>query len=464
MHHHLKTKAVQKSMNQSYLLKIATAFTALLLPLNSQNRQKIVSLGCLKHFMMRLSIFSILVSACIITSCQYISPVKDNYIQTQKDVYIAVQGDGSIQYNFNDANIVCDGNSITLGTESNTGKSYPALLADALYAYPTATVTNKGVNSQTSAQMEADAVTDIDSHLQPGKLNILIAWELTNSLYFRRTVQQAFTDFKTYCLHRKQAGWKVVVITALYRNHIASDGTSIAVFNGEINQVNDSLKAKYKTFSDVLVDVRTNPVFTGSMSSTYSSDDGVHPNKMGYMVFVYNSLIPVLENLAFTKFDYIARTNVTWNHADADIGSYGDINVKISNDAAWTDYLLSTSNISTGNDSIIYKIPDADGLISIVGFSNSQTPATTNLKYAAATLTGGLLRAWEAGAIGSSITYSAGTWVKITRKSNAFKYYYSTNGISYTLLYSSLTPGSGTYYPCVMLFHLNKEIDQFNLK
>lgn len=136
-----------------------------------------------------------------------------------------------------DTIIACDGNSLTYGTQSTGGNTYPAQLYAALgggttrgiergvagalgSGSPSATVLNFGVAGQTSAQMIVDAAQTIDwpwcnANAYPRK-RILVCGEGTNDIANSGlTAAQAWASFQSYCQARLAAGWYVIACTTL---------------------------------------------------------------------------------------------------------------------------------------------------------------------------------------------------------------------------------------------------------
>jgi lysophospholipase L1-like esterase len=142
---------------------------------------------------------------------------------------------------------------------------------------------NLAVGGQTSAQMLADAATQVDPLLRADR-KILIAWELTNSLYFGATPTQAQQDFEAYCSARKLAGWKIVVLTTLPRNQAPTVGT-IAQYNSNLDIVNSWLRSNYKRFADSLVDVRLIPHLLDATNAAIFYD-GIHLSALGYSYLI----------------------------------------------------------------------------------------------------------------------------------------------------------------------------------
>jgi lysophospholipase L1-like esterase len=182
----------------------------------------------------------------------------------------------SVLSNFN---IVCDGNSLTFQAYDLSGETYPNYLQIYLGS-DSNTVKNKGVAGQTTLQMIEDAAIDIDKNLIPGKKNILIAWECGNDIYLNGNVQDAYSNFVHYCLARKKAGWRVVVLTLTPRMHKTPFGDTAVQFEAKRNEINALLLKNYNVFSDNLIDLNTNPRLM-SINFDYFVSDEIHLTKKG---------------------------------------------------------------------------------------------------------------------------------------------------------------------------------------
>jgi lysophospholipase L1-like esterase len=193
--------------------------------------------------------------------------------------------------------IVCDGNSLTLGTAGNPGgKSYPMLLSESRLAKDNnMKIINRGVNSQTTQHMIDDYTSDI-LPLKSLGTNILIVWECTNDLYFGATVKEAFDNSKSYCQKARSDGWKVIVMSALPRGQLKLDGSSISTYNAQLDSINYLLYANWHKFADAYVDVRGDKRLTDYRNSVYFSSDSIHLAEAGYKVVV-DLLKPVIESL-----------------------------------------------------------------------------------------------------------------------------------------------------------------------
>jgi lysophospholipase L1-like esterase len=208
--------------------------------------------------------------------------------------------------NFNNAVIVCDGNSLTYGYRASdqATTSYPARIQQAApFATDGTTVYNKGVNGQTTQQMIDDADTDIDPLYNGSVKSILVAWECGNDLYYNGDATAAYTRFVTYCQDRRAAGWKVIAVTLPYRDHSLDDGVTPGVspagdddaaYNTKRLTINSNIVANWETFADGLANIATNPGLS-SYNTTYYYDR-IHFNDDGYQL-VADLILPVILTL-----------------------------------------------------------------------------------------------------------------------------------------------------------------------
>lgn len=184
--------------------------------------------------------------------------------------------------------LVVDGNSISAGYGLLPGElRYDQLIAQTSpFNAPTIAYYNFAVSGQSTQDMIADGVAQIDSLVvkNPGRPVILVAWELTNDLYWGRNVAQTEANFQTYCNKRKENGIsKIVVLTTIPRDATKNDGTSVSQYNSDLDAVNVWLLANYRLFADAVFDVRTIPEFSTltAMRASGLVPDGIHPNEAG---------------------------------------------------------------------------------------------------------------------------------------------------------------------------------------
>jgi lysophospholipase L1-like esterase len=204
------------------------------------------------------------------------------------------------------ANIVCDGNSLTYGYKASNPPvtSYPSVLNTlAPLDANGATVVNKGVNGQTTGEMIADAASDIDPLFDAGRPSILVAWEMGNDLFFNGVVADVQDRFESYCLSRKAAGWTVVVLSLPAREHsvvsggVSPAGDNDAAFNIKRELLNVWLRDNYTDFADGLVDLDADDRLA-NYNETYFDEDKVHLVDAGYAV-VAELVVETLLSLNF---------------------------------------------------------------------------------------------------------------------------------------------------------------------
>lgn len=169
--------------------------------------------------------------------------------------------------------IVCDGNSLTAGTGSTGGQTYPRQLADLV---PDCLVVNAGVGAQSTASMISNS-SDVDVYLTSIKPpRIVMAWELRNTMNAGGTPAQAVADMETYCLARRALGARVIVMNVTEDTY---PGTGMS--DAERLEANSLLAAGYADFADALVDLAARTNLQDSTNLTYFTD-GIHMTNAGY--------------------------------------------------------------------------------------------------------------------------------------------------------------------------------------
>jgi len=180
-------------------------------------------------------------------------------------------------------NFVCDGNSLTEGSGSTEGNTYPKQLYDKFLSDHPANIiyTSFGVSGQTLTEMEEDATTQIDTLLS-SNYRILVAWGGVND--FRRepetTKETIYARYVTYCTNRKTAGWKVFALTMLPQSSYNRVG-----FDAERLWFNNQVRTHLSTMVDGIIDVAGDARIgdSGDESDvTYYTSDKIHLNNTGY--------------------------------------------------------------------------------------------------------------------------------------------------------------------------------------
>jgi len=177
-----------------------------------------------------------------------------------------------------DGIVIFDGNSMTAEASS----SYPSTAFDLLSG--TWFYRNFGVSGQTTIEMIADGVDQIDSLYSAAfSNNVVVYWEVTNDLKLGATRADAQARMVTYCQARQAAGFKVVVGTILPREQVGTPET----FEADRIAINTYIRENYTDFADVVADVAGDSRIGDAgdcNDTTYYNADKVHMVDAGYAI------------------------------------------------------------------------------------------------------------------------------------------------------------------------------------
>lgn len=132
--------------------------------------------------------------------------------------------------------------------------------------------------------------TRIRPLFQPGKINVLVTWEMVNELFYGMSRAQYQAKLPLYCDTAKADGWKVLVVTQTARDTGANRGffnnptIGQDVFGMNIitatDSVNTWLRANYTNFADGLIDwAGSSPIlknYPDSNTTYHYTKDGTH--------------------------------------------------------------------------------------------------------------------------------------------------------------------------------------------
>lgn len=193
--------------------------------------------------------------------------------------------------------LLADGNSLTLGTGSTGGNTYPVQLQPLLTGGAgTWNVVNQGVGGQTTPQMDTQASgagpQSTDTQLGFYARTVVIGWEITNDLVTNSvSAATGYANVQAFFNHRRaaNAAAKLVVLTCLPR-------TTITGTNETSRQtINANIVANWATFADALVDAASIPLLSDPTNLTYYAD-GTHLTNAGYAL-VAAAMAPVVNAL-----------------------------------------------------------------------------------------------------------------------------------------------------------------------
>jgi lysophospholipase L1-like esterase len=178
------------------------------------------------------------------------------------------------------AKIICDGNSITQSIYG-PATSYPQQLENQLnqLGYEVK-VMNVAVWGRTSAHMLNNVLWQVDRDYDPTRLNLLIAMEGGNHIYFGATPQVAYATFAKYCMARRDAGYRVIAIDTFPRANGYFPGYDrIEAYAADLLEYNRLVRTNWRDFADYYFDARLNLPELNTQPPYMN--DGVHPSVEG---------------------------------------------------------------------------------------------------------------------------------------------------------------------------------------
>lgn len=164
-------------------------------------------------------------------------------------------------------------------------------------------ISDYSIQGKTIAQL----ITDFPTKIQPyvNKNDIIVFWELVNSLRTGSTPAQALTDLKSYCALAKQYVSKVYVLTC------APDG-KLGFSNSDRLTLN-ALILSDPSFCDGVIDICQRPEFdnvSDALNTTYYNVDSLHHTQAGSNVigdYIYNYFLPLFTYNNIRQIDFYIR-------------------------------------------------------------------------------------------------------------------------------------------------------------
>ncbi len=192
------------------------------------------------------------------------------------------------------AAIVCEGDSVTSGINTNT-VPWPTQLATDLGAGYT--VTNVAASGDTLTGMTASGPTQVDTLVSAENLrNVVVIFGGTNDMFLNAdaddTAATTLARLAAYAAARQLVGWEVIVVTMLPRG-LADFTTSTLPsvkathFIARRLAFNASVVANFRTYANRLADVGSDPtmgVDGVEANATYYQADKTHPTNAGALI------------------------------------------------------------------------------------------------------------------------------------------------------------------------------------
>ena len=201
-----------------------------------------------------LIVFLLAVVCCAVTtpaagalSARFSVSDRDGYV---RDVQILV-GDAGYTPFFRPAEVVWDGGSIISGHGADPGFEFPvqtlAMVPRACTSYVSWT------GSAKIADMMAEAPSEVDARYDPSAdLNVCLVQVGGGDFRRGSTAAEVFDALRTYCLERRAAGFRVLVLTVLPSNRPETFEAIRLAYDA-------MLRDGWDAFADGLVDVAADP-------------------------------------------------------------------------------------------------------------------------------------------------------------------------------------------------------------
>lgn len=184
--------------------------------------------------------------------------------------------------------VVFSGNSLMDGAAASSEATSLPVLSMALRPR---TFVNLGMSGTAISYLAGLAPQQVDTCRLSGTNDVLVFWEITNSLTQGLTAAQAYSAVVSYCEDRRAAGWtKIIVMSCMPRATIesareATNALLRADFTGSTVDPLVLTAGPGVTYADVLYDAGNDPTMgqSGQSSNTTYYVDGIHPTDAGYV-------------------------------------------------------------------------------------------------------------------------------------------------------------------------------------
>ena len=188
-------------------------------------------------------------------------------------------GDGGYSPFFQPGVVVWDGGSIISGHGADPGYEFPTQTLSLVPRFCTSFVSSTG--SAKIADMLATAPTEVDAHYRPNA-DLDLCLVLAGGGDFRAAADPGYVydGLKAYCLARRAAGFKVIVLTVLPSSYPITFEASRTVFN-------ERVRTTWMQFADGLVDIAADPRIGDSgdnLDQQFFLADALHLNTAGNAV------------------------------------------------------------------------------------------------------------------------------------------------------------------------------------
>jgi len=129
-------------------------------------------------------------------------------------------------------------------------------------------------------EMRERAPDSVDPLFRPGQINLLLYWEGVHDLYEGFDAEQTFERIRQYGIDRQRTGFTVVTLSLLPGREASTPPN----YEQDRQTVNASMRAHWREFADVFVDVGADPELghpDAPIRGVYFSHDRVHMTDAG---------------------------------------------------------------------------------------------------------------------------------------------------------------------------------------
>lgn len=175
--------------------------------------------------------------------------------------------------------LVCEGDSLTLGTGATNGLSYPSQLWTLRGGVMSDAPFNFGVSGQTIATSVTNVAKVDNLYNAANAKNVAILWSGINDVANGVAAATVYNNIASWCTGRKALGFKVVVCT------LPACGTLTGAQETVRQTVNASIVSNAATIANGLADLAANSHFDAqadTADTTYYNADTVHLTNAGY--------------------------------------------------------------------------------------------------------------------------------------------------------------------------------------
>jgi lysophospholipase L1-like esterase len=179
--------------------------------------------------------------------------------------------------------IIFDGDSFTYGVGASSEKfSYPYQCLKKLENTCISKIINAGTNGISGTDLISRAKSKIDTWCLPNE-SIYVIWEGINDLIKNISPEDAYSILEELCFGRKNAGYKIVILTILPWKGSEQDENNRQIFN-------QLIRDKYELYADVLCDVGGDASLLGKhgfQNNLNYYSDKIHLTDKGYSIIAY---------------------------------------------------------------------------------------------------------------------------------------------------------------------------------